>query len=237
MIGTRRVLATIPARGGSKRFPGKNLALLEGRSLLAYSVEAAFGCEAVDRVVVSTEDDAINRAAQECGAEVINRPPDLATDDAELGPVCRHALLEAENRDQCCYDVHVLLQPTSPLRTSEHINLGLQLLDDSECDSILSVRSCSEDPYVARVVKDGVLHPFLPITDSDLQHKQDLPRVYYPNGALYITYRSVLLRTHHVLGSRTVPLLMTIEDSVDIDREFDMSVANLMLRRRLESNL
>jgi len=237
MVDGMKVLATIPARGGSKRLPGKNLAPLAGKPMLAYSIEAAFECETIDRVVVSTEDVSIARVAQDYRAEVIERPVELAADEENIGPACRHALVEAENRDKCRYDVHVLLQPTSPFRTSDHIHSGLKLLFEKDCDSVLSVSPFAEHPYWARVIRDGFVYPFLPDNiSSSSQRKQELPSVYYPNGALYITYRSVLFETNEVLGSRIASLLMTIEESVDIDTEFDLLVAEVLMRRRLGLN-
>ena len=171
--------------------------------------------------------------AQEYGAEVIRRPVELATDEAFIGPACRHTMLEVEHRDKCSYDVHVLLQPTSPLRTAEHIDTGLKLLFEQECDSVLSVRACTDHPCWARVIKDGTIRPFLGSDQPiDSQRHQDLPEVYYPNGALYITYRSVLLETGYVLGDDIVPHVMAAEDSVDIDTELDFVVARAILRRR-----
>lgn len=232
MIAAKRVLATIPARGGSKRFPGKNLSLLAGKPLLAYSIEAAFACETIDRVVVTTDNDLIAQVAQGCGADVIDRPTELATDDAYIGPACSHALREVESVDKCRYSIHVLLQPTSPLRTADHISAGLEMLvGEGEYDSVLSVRPFADHPYWARIVSDGNLKPFLlDARHSSVQRKQELPPVYYANGALYITYRNVLIDTNDVLGSRIAPLIMTSEESVDVDSEFNLLVAEALLR-------
>jgi|TARA_B100001964_G_scaffold242762_1_gene318549 CMP-N-acetylneuraminic acid synthetase len=232
IVSEMNVLAMVPARGGSKRFPGKNIALLEGKPLLAYSIEAAFACENIDRVVVSTEDDAIAQVAQDFGAEVVDRPVELATDETYIGLACKHALLEIERRDNCRYDVHVLLQPTSPFRTAEHIHAGLRLFSERECDSVLSVRLVSDHPYWMRVIEDVYLQPFLG-SKIGLHHqrKQELPTLYCPNGALYITYRDTLLDTGEVLGERTLPFVMTREESVDVDGELDLILAEVLMRR------
>ena len=233
MVAGMKVLATIPARGGSKRFPGKNLAILEGKPLLAYSIEAALGCETIDRVAVSTEDESIASVAQEYGAEVIDRPAEMATDQAYIGLACKHAMLEIEQRDKCRYGVHVLLQPTSPLRTAEHIDAGLKLLFEQDCDSVLSVCPFTQHPCWARVVEDGIVRNFLQDDPGVCtQRQQELPEVYYPNGALYITYRRVLLETDYVLGNHIAAHVMAVADSVDIDTEFDVVVAQALMRRR-----
>jgi len=238
MINGMKVLATIPARGGSKRFPKKNITSLQGKSLIAYTIEAALACKMLDRIVISTEDKSIAKVANEYDVTVINRPTALATDEAKLGPVCQHALLDMESRDGCFYEIHVLLQPTSPLRTADHINTGLRLFRERDCDSVLAMQPSVVSPYWMRVIEDNFVKPFLPNAKySKAQRKQELPPTYYPNGALYITYRSVLIKKGDVLGSRITPMIMTIEDSVDIDTEFDLHLAETLLRRRMERKL
>src|ERR687888_2652879 len=133
-LGLVQVLALIPARGGSKGIPRKNLATLAGRPLLAWTIDAALGSRAVTRTVVSTEDDEIAEAARSLGAEVLTRPPELADDDTPMQPVIAHALGELG-----APDVLVLLQPTSPLRRAEHVDEAVELLVATGADSLLSV--------------------------------------------------------------------------------------------------
>src|SRR5207253_4129882 len=125
--------ALVPARGGSKGIPRKNLALLAGKPLLAWTLEAARGAESVTRVVVSTDDDEIAAAARHLGAEVLRRPAELAADDVPMLPVIRNGL----DTFQC--DVLVLLQPTSPLRGAEHVDGAVRLLLETGADKVVSV--------------------------------------------------------------------------------------------------
>jgi CMP-N-acetylneuraminic acid synthetase len=224
------VLATIPARAGSKRLPGKNLRPLGGQPLIAYAIRAALACGAVDRVVVSTEDAAIAGVARDYGASVVARPAELATDEANLGPVCRHALAEIERIDGRRYEIHVLLQPTSPFRTARHIREGLDRLLEGGVDSVQSVRPAMEHPLWTLRLEDGLVRPYLSGNGSPAaRRKQELPPAYYPNGALYIAFRRVLVERGEVLGERIAPLAMSTEASIDIDTPFDFLVAEALL--------
>jgi CMP-N-acetylneuraminic acid synthetase len=227
------VLGIIPARGGSKRFPGKNLAILVGKPLIAHTIEAARDSKVFDRVVVSTEDEAIARVALDWGIEVVRRPVSLATDDALLGPVCRHALLEVERRDGCRYEIEVLLQPTSPLRTAAHICAGTEILRRQDCDSVISVRPSLERLHRARIIVNGELR-FLSSLErfGAILRPEDLPQIYYPNGALYITHRAILLERGAVYGDRIAPLIMSQEESIDIDTPLDLRQAKAVLLAR-----
>lgn len=228
-------LAVIPARGGSKRLPRKNLVALAGKPLIAHTIEAALRCDRIDRVVVSTEDEAIACVARQWGVEVVERPAELATDEAILAPVCRHALLEMERRDSRQYDIHVLLQPTSPLRTAEHIRAGIEMLRKRECDSVVSVRMSREAPHRARIIVNGQLRFLItPGEHGTISTQEDIPQTYYPNGALYITYRKILLDRGDVYGDRAAPLIMSPEESVDIDTLIDLKVAQALLRWRAD---
>lgn len=222
-----RVLAVVPARGGSKGLPGKNLAPVGGRSLVARAVDAARGCPRVGRVIVSSDDDAILEAARRAGAEPLRRPPALATDEARSEPVALHALdALADWRP----DVLCLLQPTSPLREAGDVDAALALLEaDPRLDAVVSVFEPRHSPWKAfRLGDDGHLHGLVD-DDAPFRPRQSLPPAYYPNGAVYAVRSAVLRGTGRLVGPRTAPLVMSRERSLDVDDAADLAAAEAWL--------
>ena len=223
MIDGLSVLALITARGGSKGLPGKNIRPVHGRPLIDYTIAAARTARSVDRVVLSTDDDAIASVAVECGCEVpFRRPAALASDDARSIDVVLHALGQLP-----AYDLVVLLQPTSPARTAEDIDEACHQLVSRSAPSCVSVTVASQSPYwMYRLEGDGRLHPLLepPIAAS---RRQDLPPAYVLNGAVYVA-RTDWLRTHGAfVGHGTIAHVMPPERSIDIDAldDFDRFVS------------
>lgn len=217
MIGERKVLALIPARGGSKGLPGKNILQVRGRPLLAFTVDAARGSRYVDRVVLSSDDEAIMAAARDCGCEVpFRRPAALASDDATTIDVVRHALDELPG-----FDVLVLLQPTSPLRTAGDVDAACERLDASGAPACVSVSPVEQSPYwMYHLDGDGALRPVIQPTPG-ITRRQDLPPVYALNGAIYIADASWLRRTGTFVTDETVAYVMPASRSLDIDTAED----------------
>lgn len=216
MIGARKVLAVIPARGGSKGLPGKNTLPVRGRPLLAWTAEAALGAHAVDRVVVSSDADAILAAARSCGVEPLRRPAGLATDTATTIDVVLHAL------DACPgYDVVVVLQPTSPLRTAADIDAALERLAASGAPACVSVCEAEQSPYWMYRISAG--ETLVPIVDAPAgaTRRQDLPAVYVLNGAIYAADAAWLRKERAFVTARTVAHVMPAERSLDIDTARD----------------
>jgi CMP-N,N'-diacetyllegionaminic acid synthase len=203
MIGARRVLALIPARGGSKGLPRKNLLTVHGRPLLAFTVDAARDSTFIDRVVVSSDDDAIIAAALTCGGEApFRRPIDLASDTAASIDVALHALDQLPD-----YEVLVLLQPTSPARTAADIDAACTLFASSGAPSCVSVSAVEQSPYwMFRLDPGGVLRPL--IESPRIARRQDLPLVYALNGAIYVADVAWLRRTGTFVTSETVGYVM-----------------------------
>lgn len=230
------ILALIPARGGSKGLPGKNLRVLAGRPLIAYTIAAAQASRYGLRAVVSTDDPAIARAAAELGAEVpFLRPPDLARDETPTLPVVQHALRHLAAAEGYRPDLVVLLQPTSPLREARHIDEAIDLLLAEGAESAISLCPVEHSPFWMKTVDErGRVRPFLPGAPVHLR-RQDLPPVYRPNGAIYITRPEIVLDQNRLLGDDTVAYLMAPEDSVDIDTELDLWLAEMLLQRRQQS--
>jgi CMP-N,N'-diacetyllegionaminic acid synthase len=218
------VLALIPARGGSKGIPRKNLAPLAGRPLLAWTVDAALGSRAVTRTVVSTEDDEIAAAARELGAEVLARPPELAADETPMQPVIVHALDELE-----APEVLVLLQPTSPLRRAEHVDEAVDLLLATGADSVVSV---VEVPHRYRpgslMAMDG--DRLVRLADDHAATRQEKPLVYARNGPAVLALRPGRIGAD-LYGGDCRPYVMGPRESLDVDEPFDLELAELLLAR------
>jgi CMP-N-acetylneuraminic acid synthetase len=235
---TPRVLAIVPARGGSKGIPRKNLQLLGGKPLVAHAVGAATGAEAVSRVICSTDDPTIAEAAQRAGAEVpFLRPAELAGDDTEDLPVFEHALRWLDEHEGWQPDLIVNLRPTSPLRRPDHIDGAIQLLLETGADSVKSVCLARQHPHKMWLRHtDGMLQPFLK-TPFRLSRGPDVPRaqledVYWQNGVVDVTRREVILERRVMIGPRVAGLVTQPEESIDIDTPLDLALAELLLARR-----
>jgi CMP-N,N'-diacetyllegionaminic acid synthase len=218
------VVALIPARGGSKGIPRKNLAPLAGRPLLAWTVEAALGSRVVTRTVVSTEDEEIAAAAQELGAEVLARPAELAADHAPMQPVIVHALEELG-----ALEALVLLQPTSPLRRAVHVDEAVDLLLATGADSVVSV---VEVPHRYRpgslMALDG--DRLVRLADDHAATRQEKPLVYARNGPAILALRPDRIGVD-LYGGDCRPYVMGPRESLDVDEPFDLELAELLLAR------
>lgn len=212
-----KVLALITARGGSKGLPRKNVLLAGGRPLVAWTVQAALKAEAVDRVILSSEDDEIIAVASAAGCEVpFRRPPELANDQASSMDVVIHALSELPG-----YDYVVLLQPTSPLRTSCDIDAAFRSMLDNDAPACVSVTEVEQSPYWMYTLSgDDRLYSVLE-SQPNFSRRQDLPPVYVLNGAIYIAKIDWLLQTRSFLSPETVAYKMPKDRSLDIDDETD----------------
>ncbi len=223
-----RALGIIPARGGSKGVPRKNIRPVAGRPLIGYTIAAAAGSQLLTHYVVSTDDDEIAAVARAEGAPVLRRPPELAADDMPMLGVLQHALRErAAAGDH--YDAVVVLQPTTPLRQPADIDSSLRMLMDGDADSVVSVYVV-EDHHPARMYRlvDGCLEPYEHEPPGRL--RQALAPVYHRNGAIYACWTR-LLDQGLLLGGRLRPYLMPRARSVNIDDELDLALADCLLSR------
>jgi CMP-N,N'-diacetyllegionaminic acid synthase len=230
-------LGLITARGGSKSIPGKNIAPLEGRPLLAYTCDAAKASKRLTRVVLSTDDEAIAAVGRSCGVEVpFTRPDEIARDTTPSIEVALHAVKWLADHDGWLADVLVVLQPTSPLREARHIDDALDLLDSGQADTIVSVVSVPHrySPYGIMRMESGLLRDFwdgpLPF---DRFRRQDIPRLYARNGpAVLATRVPVLTEKQSFYGERVLPYFMDEADSIDIDTPLDLAMAAVALQAR-----
>lgn len=242
------VLGIIPARGGSKGIPNKNLVPLCGRPLLAYTADAVRQSTRVTRTVVSTDDPAIAEAARGLGLEVpFARPAGLAADDAVMLPVVQHAL-QALRDSGFRPDAVVLLQPTSPLRRAEHIDAAIALLETSGAESVVSVVEVPHQFNPVSVMRlDGeLLRPFLDGASTDsgpgtlrdiVARRQDKPRVLARNGPAVLVMRAATIDGGSLYGDDCRPMVMSAEESLDIDTPWDLAVAECILSRRREARV
>lgn len=226
------ILGLIPARGGSKGIPRKNLASVGGRPLLAWTLDAARASGVLDRVVLSTEDPEIAEVGRRFGADVpFMRPPELARDETPgLDPVL-HAL---ESLATAGYRPGwiMLLQPTSPLRTAEDIRGAVALRAKPGAASVISVSRAVHPPaWLRKISPEGLLEPYFP---SELvpPTRQQLPDAFALNGAIYLVRSDALLRTKSFTPDRSYAFLMTNENSTDIDTPEDLRMADLFLSHR-----
>ena len=215
-----KVIAIIPARGGSKGIPRKNLINFKGKPLIQWSIEAASQSKYITDVIVSSDDDEILQYASKTqNLIIIKRPKNLAQDNSRTEPVLSHALASLKNNN---YDYLILLQPTSPLRTSEDIDFAFEKLQNSEATSLISVCELEHHPYKSFKVDEkgylqGVInnnYPFYP--------RQELPKTYRANGAIYIIKVNDFLKKKSLLADKTTHFEMTIESSLDIDNLEDL---------------
>ncbi len=214
------VLALIPARGGSKGIPRKNLQVVGGRPLVARSVEHALGCRRVTRVVVSTDDPEIATVARGAGAEVpFLRPAEFAADVTLDLPVFLHALRWLAEREAYHPDLVVHLRPTSPIRESARIDEAIALLEmHPEADSLKSVSLASQTPYKMWTIEGGELRPLLPGTGDPEPYnlpRQRLPRVFWQNGYVDVLRPRVLLEEGLMHGHRI--LAFEVDEHIDVD--------------------
>ena len=223
MFKDERYLAIIPARGGSKGIPRKNVKLLKGKPLIAYSIEAALASSYIDSVIVSTDDDEIAETSKRCGAEVIKRPKELASDTAAIIDSLLHIISVIDAK----YDVLVLLQPTSPLRMAIHIDEAIELYGASSSDSLASISLVQDSPVLIReLMHDDSLIPLL--QGSSTIRRQDMKEYYRINGAIYINKISIL-NINSSLNDNKIGYVMERMYSLDIDDSMDLMIADKLL--------
>lgn len=222
-------LAIIPARGGSKGIYRKNIVKLNDLPLIVYSIRAALESKNTLRVIVSTEDSEISDIAKSYGAEVLTRPLNLAQDDSSSSDVIIHCLDTLELRENYKPDIVILLQPTSPLRTSVHIDAVFELFNQNVCDAVISVSEpihhplksfkLNEDGYLTGMFKNEFC--FLP--------RQKLPKVLVPNGAIYLIKTAIFKVSRSLIPPKTVPYIMSKINSVDIDDMDDLNYGAFLM--------
>jgi len=230
MIDGKRVIAVIPARGGSKSIPGKNIRLFSGKPLIAWAITTATETEAIDRVIVSTDDDRIASVSKEYGAEIYRRPSHLATDEALVIDALRD-LTSTLRREGETAEIMVLLEPTSPLRSSEDVRVCLKTLVREGLDSVATFHEAELNPHRAWKIESGRPEVFIPGAVPWLP-RQKLPKAYQLNGMVYAFRIDGLLGdTPSLLFGKQGAVVVPKENVMDIDDERDFLLAELVLGR------
>lgn len=226
MINEKSFLAIIPARGGSKRLPRKNLIELGGKPLITWTIEAALRSKYIDKVIVTTDDTEILSLASTEGSDVIKRPKHLASDTSTTIDVIIHVISNLRKN----YNYIVLLQPTSPLRSVEQIDQAIELLVQKEADGVISVCEMSHNPLWSNTLPESEsMEGFI---DDEVKNKrsQDLDTYYRLNGAIYICDTKKLMQEKtFFLENNVYAYKMKKENSIDIDEKIDLEMAKAYL--------
>ena len=234
MVEGREVLALIPARGGSKSIPRKNIRLFAGYPLIAYSIAAGKAAENVTRVMVSTDDAEIASIAKDYGAEIpFLRPDELSQDDTPDLPVFQHALTWLGEQEDYHPDILIQLRPTSPFRRKEHIDRAIQrLVNHPGADSIRTVCVPFQNPFkMWRIGDDGLLHPLLTVDLPEPYNlpRQVLPEVYWQTGYVDAAWADTIQGKNSMTGDNILPMVIGAEEWIDIDSQDDWRRAERLL--------
>ena len=224
-----KIIALIPARGGSKGIKYKNIVALAGKPLLSYSIIAAQQSEIFNAIYVSSDDAKILSVANDYNASLVHRSPKLAQDHSPTNDLIEEFITNLELADD---DVIVLLQPTSPLRSAEHIKSAVTLFKQKpDCSALISVCAADNKYLYTYLSADSYLTPVSP-EHMKISRRQDLPEIYLPNGAIYIFTVGNFKREKSIPENRLVAYVMSAEDSIDIDAQKDLDQAEIYFTQR-----
>ena len=230
MLSNKKIIAIIPARGGSKGLPGKNIIPLCGKPLINYTIEAALKVDYIDTVMVSTDNYNIAQIAKNAGAEIpFIRPSSLATDTATSFDVVLNCIKWYKIQN-ITYDYFILLQPTSPLRTYEDINLAVDLLITKKAKAIVSVCESDHHPFWMNTLPLDQNMNFFEKQEYANIGRQQLPIFYRFNGAIYLSEVNYFLEQQSFLGAKTYALIMDKMHSIDIDDHLDLKFAEFLMK-------
>ena len=232
-----KILTIIPARGGSKGIKLKNLSKINGKPLVAFSIEHSLASKLINRTIVSTDNEEIAKVSEEYGAEIpIFRNKELAGDRVLDLPVFEHMLTYLKEEENYEPEIVVHLRPTSPYRKAEWVDAAIKLLiENTSADSIRSVSEPSHHPYRVFEIKNKYLFPLMHERHPEpyLLRRQDLPKMYYYNCVIDVTKPSTIFNKKSMTGDKMLPYIMKPEDSIDIDKPIDLEFAKYFLKNRV----
>jgi len=232
MIKNKKILALIPARSGSKGLPEKNIKNLNGKPLIAWTIEEAKKSKYIDKIVVSTDSDAIADIAVKYGAQApFKRPRELASDNAKMIDVVLHCIKFFQGAGNV-YDIIILLQPTSPLRRADDIDGAIEFFIEKGAKAVVGVVECEYSPQLANILPKGLnMNNFFTKNISN-KNRQELRAYYRINGAVYLADIGFIINNRDWYGPKTFAYIMKRENSVDIDNLFDFMLAEFIMNRR-----
>lgn len=236
-----KIIAIIPARGGSKGVPGKNVKKLAGKPLIAWTIEAAKAVPEISRVIVNTDDEEIAKVAKKYGAEIFERPKELAEDLTLDLPVFEHHLNELKKSGELP-DIVVDLRATAPLRQSHRIQEGIDLLKHAgrrKADSVRAVSKAAKHPYKMWTLGDGFIKPFLSEEFTGMKEpynaaRQMLPVVFQNNGSMNAFWPEIVLEKNSMTGEKILGYPMDDWESINIDSEIDFLLAEALMKKHFK---
>ena len=232
-----KILCTICMRGGSKGVPNKNLRKLDGKPLMAFTIEHALKSDLFEHIVISTDSEKVASTAKNLGAEVwFLRPAEFSTDEAPKIPAIRHAFLESEKHYGQQFDILVDLDVTSPLRKVEDINKAYQQFIDEDADILITANPARKNPYYNMIEKVNGRIQIVNHQKNVLKRRQDAPEVYEMNSSIYIWNRKALLNNDILFTDNTSLYIMPEERSVDIDTELDWNLVQYLIGKTKNGN-
>ena len=233
MFKHNKIVCVIPARGGSKRLPGKNIKELLGKPLIAYTIEQAKSSKYIDRIIVSTDSKKIAEVSRLWGAEVpYIRPESLARDTIGTLDVLLHAIDWLEKKGKYFFEILVLLHVTTPLRKTEDIDKAIEILLEEDADNVFSVTEAHRNPYFNMVEMDPSLNVKL-VKRGNFVTRQSAPRVFDMNSSIYVWWKDILKTKKSICLKKSRLYFMPKERSIDIDDTFDFKIAEFLLRENL----
>lgn len=229
------MLAIVPARGGSKDLPKKNILLLCGKPLIVYTIEEARKSKFIDRIILSTDDLEIAKIAKEYGIEVpFMRPEQLALDNALAIDNYIYSIERINSEENNQIEEFVVLQPTSPLRTGVDIDNAIQIFKEKNADSVISLIESLHPPFWSKKIsKEGKITEYYDIKIEN-KNRQDFEKAYMPNGAIFVLKYSLLKEKYSYYSENTYPYIMPRERSIDIDDLLDFKFAEFLMRKNNE---
>lgn len=230
----KEIVAIILARGGSKGLPNKNIRRIRGKHLIGYTIEAALASKYINKTVVSSDSPKILEIARQYGAQTIVRPPEFATDNASSEEAVRHAILRLQTKGDN-YHLLILIQPTSPLRDSADINTAIELFEAKKAHSLISVYESEFNHFKTLVINNKGYLDGLINNKQIFMPRQEQPKVFIPNGAIYVIKVSKFLRHKTFLIDKTIHFLMPKEKSLDIDTLEDLKKIKKILKKNENS--
>ena len=234
MYKNKTILAIIPARGGSKGLPRKNIKLLHEKPLIAWSIEQASKCIYIDTIHVSTEDTEIASTAEKYGADIpFLRPIKLAKDNSSSMDVINYTLGQFQSLGKI-YDYLILLEPTSPLRKNNDLDLAIKKLISNEerANSLVSVGEIQlENPFISKVIKNGFVKPLIDKSENAITQRQEYPKTYFPYGVIYMSKVTKLKELKSFYQEKTIPYIIERWQNYEIDDIYDFLCVETIMKK------